>query len=95
LKSIVRLYNEGMHVDKLRVGIFCVGCLGWDEDLELKIKEGEIDEATLEEAISKLFVKTEEFIIQMSDPMGFGPVTEPNVNIPRSPKTVVTSQSNA
>lgn len=54
----------------------CAGCLGWDPDLENKIGEGAIEEdSTLEEAISKLFVKTEEFIVQMSAPIGFGPVT--------------------
>lgn len=50
--------------------------MGWDPDLENKIKSGAIEEdSSLEEAISKLFVKTEEFIVQMSAPIGFGPVT--------------------
>lgn len=62
------------HID--RVSGVGAGCLGWDPDLENKIKEGAIEEdSSLEEAISKLFVKTEEFIVQMSAPIGFGPVT--------------------
>lgn len=35
------------------------------------------DDHSLEMAISKLFVKTEDFIVEMSVPVGFGPVTEP------------------
>ena len=64
-----------MHVNRLRVGGYGAGFLGYDADLEYNIKKGEIGEETsLEEAISKLFVKTEEFIVQMSEPIGFGPV---------------------
>ena len=62
------------------------GCLGWDEDLEYKIKTGDLGEdASLEEAISKLFIKTEEFIVQMSAPMGFGSVTHPEPASPSKP----------
>lgn len=85
LRYYHHLYRKGMHVDRLRVGVYGAGCLGWDEDLEHRIKEGEIqDDSSLEEAISKLFVKTEEFIIQMSEPIGFGPVTTPKITIPES-----------
>jgi len=56
------------------------GCLGWDPDLEHKIRAGAIEEdSSLEEAISKLFVKTEDFIVQMSAPIGLGPVTPEGV----------------
>lgn len=47
-----------------RVSGVGVGCLGWDFDLENKIKEGVIEEdLSLEEVIFKFFVKIEEFIV--------------------------------
>lgn len=72
------LLPVGMFIDRVRMGggVGTAGLLGWDPDLEKKLREGTIDnESTLEEAITKLFVKTEEFIVQMSAPIGFGPVT--------------------
>lgn len=79
--------KKGESVNLIAV-VVCVsaGCLGWDPDLENKIKAGAIEEdSSLEEAISKLFVKTEEFIVQMSAPIGFGPVTPEKAPSPSSP----------
>lgn len=43
-----------------------VGCLGWDFNLEFKIREDKIDEEILiEEFIFKLFVKIEDFIFEL------------------------------
>ncbi|XP_024373960.1 outer dynein arm protein 1 [Physcomitrium patens] len=69
-------------IRELKRQIFLVfeeaGCLGWDPNLESKIREDKIDEETsIEESISKLFVKTEDFISELSQPVGFGRIKPP------------------
>jgi hypothetical protein len=53
------------------------GCTNWDPEVVHGVDE-EVDVAdeSMEMAISRLFIKTEEFITEMSVPLEFGPVTK-------------------
>ncbi|CAK9855153.1 unnamed protein product [Sphagnum jensenii] len=53
------------------------GCTNWDPDVVYGVDEGvDVADESMEMAISRLFIKTEEFITEMSVPLEFGPVTK-------------------
>jgi hypothetical protein len=53
------------------------GCTNWDPDVVHGVDEDvDVADESMEMAISRLFIKTEEFITEMSVPLEFGPVTK-------------------